>query len=592
MADWMKMNPSAIVKIVLSGNRDLAGMYVGEAMNFLHILKNRMNLGGIESLSGPPHILPDGTTIRVSSVYGQDQVIIDSPFPPLAIAPTGQVEEIKCTILLKNLPTIVQPMKYPKEIHSGEVSGTDFIKTYYTHDISQCPECRNINWTFKFKYKKPVEPRHWVDPVTGIEDINNHTVWSLSPPAWGEIIKHLDNQAGGYIIWKAYTETGEPYSRTGLGILLLTAEIKDSMGNVLCSKKKKIDVDCCHKDAKIRPVEIWWQGWPPNHCQPYMYYKGVAVCLMPKNLPNSDLYQYAIYHSQEGGGGGPLYSIADVNGSCLPLTWEVAGGQGTMNVPDKTGTMAYYKLDLGVNLGDCYATPLIKLTDRCGTSYTVQTTPCCGSELPVEIWYTSLMMGCGSSQELTGNGGCPPYAWAVSSGGGVLSGDNGLSVVYTAPPTNANCVDNPTITVTDCCGNSANIKLAINCDSSAGPALELWTTSFRYCCSYCPPQQDCSKCGRCGRTGYRWQHWEWNCDGSVLLYYDGGEPISKDIVCPGCGNYEWVNCADNTIAANTCDPCCNGDITQWHLGTVTDDRTDAMKAAGCCPINPITGLPY
>jgi hypothetical protein len=173
MAEWMKSNPSAIVRIVLSGNRDLAGRYIGEAMNFLHILKNNMNLGGINALVSN-HILPDGTEIRVRSTYGQDQVTINSPTEEVKRQVSGVSEEQECTILLKSFPDIIQPMWHPGEIHPGEVKDTDYIKTYFNFDTSKCTDCNDVHLKFSFKYLHPTEVLVYHNPKTGLDELTNH----------------------------------------------------------------------------------------------------------------------------------------------------------------------------------------------------------------------------------------------------------------------------------------------------------------------------------------------------------------------------------------------------------------------------------
>lgn len=65
-----------------------------------------------------------------------------------------------------------------------------------------------------------------------------------------------------------------------------------------------------------------------------------------------------------------------------------------------------------------------------------------------------------SPQNLSASGGCPPYTWRLS-GGGTLT-PSGESAIYVAPASNANCMDNPTITLTDGCRNAATLQLAVS----------------------------------------------------------------------------------------------------------------------------------
>jgi hypothetical protein len=172
MADWKNMSPGGAVRVVLLGDRILAGTHIGEGTNQLFILKNRMKLGELPALSAPPYILADGTIIRVQSIYGQDQVVIDSPLVLVAVEGVG-ADNI-CTISLVSPPSIVQPMRNPNKILKGEEAGIDFIKSYYNFDVSQCPSCKDIYWNFNFKYKKPIEARHYHNQLTNVDEPFNH----------------------------------------------------------------------------------------------------------------------------------------------------------------------------------------------------------------------------------------------------------------------------------------------------------------------------------------------------------------------------------------------------------------------------------
>src|SRR4030043_2016560 len=76
--------------------------------------------------------------------------------------------------------------------------------------------------------------------------------------------------------------------------------------------------------------------------------------------------------------------------------------------------------------------------------------------------YSSQQMSCSGTQSLTATGGGGKYKWSFT-GGGSLSKSSGASVVYTAPATNAECANNPTVTLTDCCGTTTSLQFAVNC---------------------------------------------------------------------------------------------------------------------------------
>ncbi len=195
---------------------------------------------------------------------------------------------------------------------------------------------------------------------------------------------------------------------------------------------------------------------------------------------------------------------------------------------------------------------------------------------PLQINYTSLSMGCNTSQNLSASGGCPPYNWSLSGGGTLTpSGGDNTSATYVAPASNANCTDNPTITLTDCCRNTAGIHLAVNC-YVGGNALR---NSIRGICGPCEPAPG----GGYHQLTY-WEHYFYNCNGVETSHccQTGG---SSDCGL-GC-YYGWYgndsNCGSGSCWTNACpySPC-----------GLIDLRTQPMKDQGCCPINPLTGLPF
>jgi hypothetical protein len=105
------------------------------------------------------------------------------------------------------------------------------------------------------------------------------------------------------------------------------------------------------------------------------------------------------------------------------------------------------------------------------------------SGTPLQITNANVSMSCGDSQPLSASGGCTPYYWRLS-GGGTLTA-NGTSATYDAPTSNTDCAYNPTITVTDFCRNTAEIKIAVNCyTSSQTDRVLLWQRCN--CCEYRP----------------------------------------------------------------------------------------------------------
>ena len=73
----------------LSGNRDLAAQYWGEAKRLLFQLQMRVQTAGIDS-GAITRTYPDGSIITVQSIFGANTIDILSPFPPPAALPRSQ----------------------------------------------------------------------------------------------------------------------------------------------------------------------------------------------------------------------------------------------------------------------------------------------------------------------------------------------------------------------------------------------------------------------------------------------------------------------------------------------------------------------
>ena len=175
---------------------------------------------------------------------------------------------------------------------------------------------------------------------------------------------------------------------------------------------------------------------------------------------------------------------------------------------------------------------------------------------PPVIHFTTQQMSVGGTQNLnaTGGGG-GPYTWKLSAGGGTLSKtltNSGENTVYTAAGSNANCTNNPTIEVTDYCGNKATLKIAVNGAGATGAAYDIMT---------------CSVSGGAVHyvsTGFK-------CDNSPATGFNGCSSGFPPLTCPGGPPCDTsVNCGP-TGKKHSC-----------AVGTY-DDRTAALLAAGCCP---------
>jgi hypothetical protein len=438
-----------------------------------------------------------------------------------------------------------------------------------------------------YNYKGAMVPHFmgydWTIPPTPPNPLN-HTIHSLWAHATAEIIRFGVDQGGTYFLWKAYTEWSNigpesvSFSRTGLGYMLWKAWVENG-NKVLCeSKPTVVKVDCCQKPASDRTVKLWWEsipwneiGGPTCYNQPFMFYGTMIVCEIPPEV--FGLYELMCV-SWMGYHGKTLMVLPELNGGCIPYTWEVDNGDFIIVPQMPYGESA--ELKPAVDCPDandpivCHQTVTVTVRDRCGSTDRVIFLPCC-DEIPehrnplTAITYTSLQMACSASQDLSANGGCGPYAWTLSSigGGGSLSATTGSTVTYTSPATNHNCENNPTITVTDCCGQSATVNLSISCTSPIDAAYTYCEWRYDTCHEvWSGSPSTCS----CQSTSTYARHRRYNCQG--VLIYDHTDDYG-------------------TFTYGGCPPCECPDQNPFYclaVNAIADLRTPTMLANGCCPI--------
>jgi hypothetical protein len=628
MKEWQFQYPSTALTRTVKGDKVYASQFRGEADKLLYELKNQMKFNALGQLKMTRYFT-DGTIITAWSIFGQDFVNIDTTLAAVAaLAPA-------CVIEFINPPEKIPPMKWyapGQEIFTKEgdvwiikdpegnteVEGVDYLKTYYRLSLTNCTTCSSVLSTvcetdsisspechpYTYDASKrlylggavPYFQGHPDSTPPVPPDPENHLIYSFYDSGQAEILKFDHDAQGTYFLWKAYTEwEGGIFSRTGLGYLLLKLFIQYG-GNELCQVETIVKVDCCEKAADDRKVEIWWEDF--GTCSPFIMYGDVALCKMPQDLDQPKLRLYSLLSPYDRA---PLYAIPDIKGSCIPFEWTLSG-PGELIVPESGyKTVAYYITNLSE---DCHDKVTITLTDRCGVQYVVQTVDACsGQHEPLSIGYTSLMMECSEGQNFSANGGIGPYEWSLAGGGTLTQSDDGSSASYTAPASNAGCAFNPTITVTDCCGDSADIKIAVNCYTPDEIAYNEQWANWPGICGWA----DCYGCGVLRVCGIGYKYYSYRCDGSFI----------SETLGPGCPGYNPGNCAQVTFSCNqlgaSCedifgDPCdyitnsgincgayqCQPPTCSYAhpCGYTCDKRTQAMKDQGCCPINPWTGLPF
>lgn len=185
----------------------------------------------------------------------------------------------------------------------------------------------------------------------------------------------------------------------------------------------------------------------------------------------------------------------------------------------------------------------------------------CGSCTTLSIGYTSQQMGFSATQTLTATGGGGGYIWKITAGGGSLSATKGKTTVYTSPASNPNCASNPTIILTDCCGSTSSLQIAVT-STSTNQAIDVYTTSGTACAP-----RSASTCN-CTRTG-------------IIYHCDGTIHQSRTVEGGTCGVV--LDCTQSyppLVCAGTCSP----------VYGVDDLRTATDCTNGCCPSVALGGI--
>ena len=268
-------------------------------------------------------------------------------------------------------------------------------------------------------------------------------------------------------------------------------------------------------------------------------------------------------------------------GPCPEITskarvWAAKQEQGVM--------CSYYDLYMAACLSFCTE---ISVTGPDGTTYKGGTipsdegfepipSPCKSSDL--SVGHTTQQQAPNETQSLHAADSvfgdevpcCPTgdISWEITEGAGELEPDSGQAVDYTAPETNEDCLNNPTIKVKDCCDREAELKIAINTDESDEVAYSMDIGECEILCN-------------CTEPG-----WGQMCDSWAGFK-------REFFTCAGVHKAEldvWY--LTNTVGTilGDCSPesMCMYAQVAWceeHSGEdlATDLRSDDQLSAGCCP---------
>lgn len=524
----------------------------------------------------------DGTVIVAKSVFGHDFINIDV---------SKAVEEVpSCSITLVDLPETIQPMKYPSGIGQEEVEGTDYIKTYYTLEITNCSECKDIDFNvcdvddLNYAGEGECNPFYFTDAnVPSVEDDpNNHSIYSFSK-CQAEIISFGEDGNGKYFLWKAYTEWPlvkdeyVDFSRSGLGYMILRAFIKNGVTELCHSGPFTIKVDCCWKNSTEREVVILAEkaivnGWKEDcvergDCETYDDCQEIwDWCPVPVELPVTALEEETVFRARPEELGHALEegeTKAPGDGSCIPYIWELISSESIGGI-EPSGNFDESATYIPPDEGGCKDDITIIVKDRCETLYQTHRSACCDGAASLAIGYTSLVMLWANSQTLKATGGCSPYIWSLTGVGTLTPSEDGLTALYTAPSTGS-CNNEPVITLTDCCGSNTNITIRFTTTDTYIKYRWVLDSVFR-----CPDPWD----------GPYYEYWwiiysdRFSCETNELTFSEAVNNWTTSTNIAPTSTDEF--CAEEGGGA----PC--GDCS-FYIATTTQYHGAIVKSGDCCP---------
>lgn len=176
--------------------------------------------------------------------------------------------------------------------------------------------------------------------------------------------------------------------------------------------------------------------------------------------------------------------------------------------------------------------------------------------------------GSDSTQTLTASGGTGLYTWSIPGGSGTLSSSNGSSIIYTAPGSNANRANDPTIRLTDSTGQHVDLTMAVNGYQGHVEAVRISAEPW------------CNTVGvvsTCGMTTYHY-----DCHGDLMAppYYSLPNP------CYSTTNSVWGcdDCLNSSLICDNCSTYCGA--ISYKISLSPEDRTlqfPYLQNGGCGP---------
>jgi len=286
---------------------------------------------------------------------------------------------------------------------------------------------------------------------------------------------------------------------------------------------------------------------------------------------------------------GSLLHIADakIDDFAMELNAMVGGNRRSPGFPFATPEMGIFGTPHQAPTAsmipiDYYHRPIID----CGcTEVTVETCCACADDV-ITMTYTTQSMQVDEEQNLGianyGNRKANCFSWEISSGGGSLSDAKGFTTTYTAPATNSECGDNPTIALLCDGAEIDTLEIAINGYVPGGRA-------YTYSSPCYPNKRGCAQCTDPGHDGPSYHCWwgrEYDCNGGVRSgneWYTtpwAGADIQSH-VCGGGSGGCGLGVGSCECIGNSRD---NYGIYPEAFDAYRDWRTGAMKTGSCCPI--------